>query len=223
MGLATGPAVLLAQQVEAQAGYDLEKAKSMVHDADAGLRQAVGVAPDTDIRIQGGHLDRLPANLSYDVETMMAEAPKQRPDIAAQIATVRSDDAAISRARAEFYPEVEISGNYGQMIWSYTVNGGHTQNLNQPFYGTLLSLRWDLVTGFDRYYGLQKATAARDAARSELKTLQLNVITGVWTAYYDYLSAKKQRDAPRLWSPHQKTPIKPTSKVIGMVLQRSAT
>ena len=195
MGLATGPAVLLARQVEAQAGYDLEKAKSMVHDADAGLRQAVGVAPDTAIRIQEDRLDRLPANLSYDVETMMTAASKQRPDIAAQIATVRSDDAAISRVRAEFYPEVEISGNYGQMIWSYTVNGGHTQNLNQPFYGALLSLRWDLFTGFDRYYGLQKATAARDAARSELKTLQLNVITAVWTAYYDYLSAKKQRDA----------------------------
>ena len=125
----------------------------------------------------------------------MTEASKQRPDIAAQIATVRGDDAAIDRARAEFYPEVEVSGNYGQVIWSYTVNGGHTQNLNQPFYGALLTLRWDLFTGFDRYYGLQKATAARDAARSELKSLQLNVITAVWTAYYDYLSARKKRDA----------------------------
>jgi outer membrane protein TolC len=195
MGLATGPAVLLARQVEAQGVYDLENAKSMVHDADAGLRQAVGVAADTDIRIQEGRLDQLPTNLSDDVETMMTEALKQRPDIASQIATVRGDDAAIARARAEFYPEVEISGNYGQVIWSYTVNGGPTQNLNQPFYGALLTLRWDLFTGFDRYYGLQKATAARDAARSELKSLQLNVITGVWTAYYDYRSAKKKRDA----------------------------
>jgi outer membrane protein len=195
MGLATGPAVLLAKQVEAQAVYDLENARSMVHVADANLRQAVGVAADTDIRIQEGRLERLPTNLSEDVETMMTEALKQRPDIASQIAAVRGDDAAIARARAEFYPEVEISGNYGQVIWSYTVNGGSTQNLNQPFYGALLTLRWDLFTGFGRYYGLQNATAARDAARSELRSLQLNVITGVWTAYYDYLSAKKKRDA----------------------------
>ena len=30
---------------------------------------------------------------------------------------------------------------------------------------------------------------------SELKSLQLNAIEAVWTAYYDYLSAKKKRDA----------------------------
>jgi len=49
---------------------------------------------------------------------------------------------------------VEIGGNYGQIIWSYTVNGGSTQDLNQPFYGALLTLRWDLFSGFDRYYGI---------------------------------------------------------------------
>jgi outer membrane protein TolC len=195
VGLATEPQVLLATQVEAQAVYDLENAKSMVHDAEAGLRQTVGVAADTDINIHSGQLDRLPQNVGDDVEKLMADALKRRPDIAGQIAAVRAGDAAIARARSEFYPEVEVSGNYGQIIWSYTINGGNTQNLNQPFYGALVTLRWNLFTGFERYYGLQKATAERDGARSQLKSLQLNVITAVWTAYDDYLSAKKKRDA----------------------------
>jgi ATP-dependent protease ClpP protease subunit len=77
MGLANGTAVFLAKQVEAQAVYDLENAKSMVHDADAGLRQAVGIAADTDIRIQTARLDRLPENLGDDVETMRTAALKQ--------------------------------------------------------------------------------------------------------------------------------------------------
>ena len=81
--------------------------------------------------------------------------------IAAQIAAVPAGDAAIERAESEYYPEVEAGGNYGQVIWSYTVNGGNTQDLNQPFYGALLTLRWNIFTGFDRYYGLQKATAQR--------------------------------------------------------------
>jgi outer membrane protein len=195
VGLATEPQVMLAKQVEAQAVYDLENAKSMVHDAEAGLRQAVGVAADTHIRILSGQLDLLPKNLNDDVEQLMADALKQRPDIAAQIALVGADNAAILRVKSDFYPEVELSGNYGQIIWSYTVNSGNTQNLNQPFYGALLTLRWNLFTGFDRYYGVQRAIAERDAARSELKSLQLNVIAAVWTAYYDYLSAKKKRDA----------------------------
>jgi outer membrane protein TolC len=195
VGLGTKPQILLAKQLEAQAVYDLENAHSMVHDAEAGLRQAVGVAPDADIRIQNDHLDRIPQDLGPDVETLMADALKKRPDLAAQSATVRASDAAIDFARSEFYPKVELSGNYGQIIWSYTVNSGHTQNLNQPFYGALVALRWDLFTGFDRYYGVQKATAERDAARSELKAQQLNATVAVWKAYYDFASAKKKYGA----------------------------
>ncbi len=195
VGLATKPQVLLAKQVEAQAVYDLENANSQVHDAEASLRQAVGVPADANLNIDAGQLDRLPKNLSDDVEALIAEAIKRRPDLAAQIAAVRAGDAAIARARAEFYPEISVGGNYGQVIWSYTVNGGHTQNMNQPFYGAGLTMRWDLFTGFDRYYAVQKATAERGAALSELRSLQLNVIAGTWTAYYDFLSAKKKRDA----------------------------
>ena len=49
MGLATRPQILLAQQVEAQAVYDLENAKAMVHDAESVLYEAIGVAPDAAI------------------------------------------------------------------------------------------------------------------------------------------------------------------------------
>ena len=195
VGLATHPQILLATQVEAQAVFDLENAKSMVHDAASVLYQAIGVAPDVSIDVQGIDRQNVPPSLADDVEKLIADALKQRPDIAAQIAAVHAGDAAIAGAKSEFYPEVEVSGNYGQIIWSYTVNGGHTQNLNQPFYGALLSLRWNLFTGFDRYYGVRKATAQRNAARAELKSLELDVVASVWRAYYDFLSAKKKYDA----------------------------
>jgi outer membrane protein len=195
VGLATKPQVLLAKQVQAQAVYDLENANSQVHDAQASLRQTVGVPADTNLDVDAGQLDRLPKSLGDDVEALIAEAIKQRPDLAAQIAAVRAGDAAVERARAEYYPEISVGGNYGQVIWNYTVNGGHSQNLNQPFYGAGLTMRWDLFTGFDRYYAEQKARAEKGAALSELRSVQLNVIAGTWTAYYDFLSAKKKRDA----------------------------
>jgi outer membrane protein len=195
MGLATRPQILLAQQVAAQAVYDLENAKSMVHDAESVLYETIGVAPDVPINVQNVDLQNVPPNLSDDVQTFIADALKKRPDIAAQIAAIRASDAAIAGAKSEFYPEIGVSGNYGQIIWSYTVNGGHTQNLNQPFYGALLTLRWDLFTGFDRYYGVRKATAERDLARTELKSLELEVVGTVWRAYYDFLSARKKYDA----------------------------
>jgi outer membrane protein len=195
IGLATKPQVLLAKQVQAQAVYDLESANSQVHDAEAGLRQTVGVPADTNLNIDAGQLDQLPKGLGDDVEALIAEAVKRRPDLAAQIAAVRAGDAGVARARADYYPEVSVGGNYGQVIWNYTVNGGHSQNLNQPFYGAGLTMRWDLFTGFDRYYAVRNATAERGAALSELRSLQLNAIAATWTAYYDFLSAKKKRDA----------------------------
>jgi len=195
MGLATKPQILLARQVEAQAVYDLENAKSMVHDAESVLYQAIGVAPDVSISVQSVDHQNVPVGLGDDIEKLIADAIEKRPDVAAQIAAVRAGDAAIARAESEFYPEVAVSGNYGQIIWSYTVNDGHTQNLNQPFYGALLTLRWNLFTGFDRYYGVHRATAERNAARSQLKSLELDVVATVWRAYYDFLSAKKKYDA----------------------------
>ncbi len=195
MGLATKRQILLARQVEAQAVYDLENAKSMVHDAGSSLCEAIGVASNVPITVQGIERQSIPANLSDDVETLINDAVKKRPDIAAQIAAVRAGNAAIDRAESEFYPEVGVSGNYGQVIWSYTVNDGHTQNLNQPFYGALLTLRWNLFTGFDRYYAVRKATAQRNKARAELKSLELEVTAAVWKAYYDFFSARKKYDA----------------------------
>jgi len=195
MGLATHPQVLLAKQVEAQAVYDLENARSMVHDAESVLYEAIGVAPDVSIAVQSVDRQNVPADLGDDVEKLIVEALKKRPDVAAQIAAVRAGDAAIARAESEFYPELGVSGNYGQIIWSYTVNNGHTQNLNQSFYGALFTLRWDLFTGFDRYYGVRKATAERNVAQSKLKSLELDVVATVWRAYYDFLSARKKYDA----------------------------
>src|SRR5208282_5974107 len=192
MGLATRPQILLAKQVEAQATYDLENAKSMVNDAESVLFEAMGVAPDVPIVVQGIERQNVPPRLDEDVEKLMSDALQKRPDLAAQVAAVRAGDAAIAGAESEFYPEVGVSGNYGQVIWSYTVNDGHTQDMNQPFYGALLTLRWDLFTGLDRYYGVRKATAERNATRAELKSLELDVAATVWRAYYDFLSAKKK-------------------------------
>jgi len=56
-------------------------------------------------------------------------------------------------------------------------------------------MRWNIFTGFDRYYAVEKASAAKGAAVSDLRSLKLSVIAATWTAYYDFLSAKKKRDA----------------------------
>jgi len=94
------------------------------------------------------------------------------------------------------------------------VNGGSRQDLNQPFYGAMLTLRWDLFTGFDRYYGVHKAMAQRNASRSQLKALKVDVIATVWKDYYHFLSAKRNTLLPRRWSRRQKKRTTPIWKAI---------
>ena len=98
MGLAARRQILLARQVEAQAIYDLENAKSMVHDTGSGLCQAIGVPSNVPISIRGIEGQNIPPNLPDDVKTLINNAAKKRPDIAARIAAVRASDSAIDRA-----------------------------------------------------------------------------------------------------------------------------
>jgi len=42
---------------------------------------------------------------------------------------------------------------------------------------------------------VRSATAERNAARSQLKSLEVDVVATVWRAYYDFLSARKKYDA----------------------------
>jgi outer membrane protein TolC len=42
---------------------------------------------------------------------------------------------------------------------------------------------------------VRKATAQRDKARAELKSLELEVSAAVWKAYYDFFSARKKYEA----------------------------
>ena len=104
MGLATQPQILMAKQVEAQAVYDLENARSMVHDAESGLAQAIGVASDVPINVQSTDREKVPPTLGDDVEKLIDDAVTKRPDIAAKIAAVRAGDAAIAAGAGGVLP-----------------------------------------------------------------------------------------------------------------------
>ena len=56
---------------------------------------------------------RCPAAVEEPIEAVMARAIGQRPDLLAQVASMRSADAEIKRARSAYYPQVNFSGDWG--------------------------------------------------------------------------------------------------------------
>jgi len=195
VGLATRPELLLARQVETRAVYDLENAHVAVKNAEAELALTLGLPANRPLAIENLDQAPMPKELDQAVDTLIDTALAQRPDLAARVAELRAADAAVARAKAEFFPSFGFAGHYGQNIWDYTITNG-TQRFrnNEPNYATVFSFNWDIFKGFDRLNAVHEAEADSRAARAALASTELDAIAEVWRAYYDYRAAVRKLD-----------------------------
>jgi outer membrane protein len=189
LGLATEPELLLSRQRVAQSQYDLASAYLLVREAQASLAVALGVAANTALDVPSLDSIPIPAGLGGEVDQLIETAVRQRPDLAAQVATLDARHAEVERAKAEFFPVVGIYGAYGEQSWGYRFDGTPTAKINQPQYGGLLTMKWDIFTGFKRLNDVRQAEASRDAAGAQLKSLEVEAISSVWRAYYEFQTA----------------------------------
>ena len=192
LGLATQPALLLSRARVAQSQFDLANARLFVREAQANLALAIGVAANAPLDVENLDTQRIPASFTAEVDQLIADAVRRRPDLAAQVASLNARDAGIERARAAFYPSVDVTAKYGEQIWSYQFQGPPTQDPIQPQYGGQITLSWDLFTGFKRQNLLRQAEADRAAAIAALRSGEIGTIAEVWRAYYEFASTKEK-------------------------------
>ncbi len=194
LGLATEPELLLAKERVAQSRFDLANAHLLVHDAEAQLAVALGVPANALPQIEGLEHEPVPKSLNAEVDMLIAQARRQRPDLAARVASLRAREAEVSQARAQFFPVAGLSANYGENLWNYTFATPRTAQTGQPQYSALLTLRWDIFTGFRRLNDVRRAEADREVARAELKALEIEAISQVWRAYHEFESSLSKYD-----------------------------
>jgi outer membrane protein len=192
LGLATQPELLLARARVAQAEYDLANAQLFVQQGQAALALAIGVAANAPFDVESLQNQHVPQSFGREVDQLIAEAVRRRPDLAAQVATLNARQAGIDRARAAFYPTVDALANYGEQLWNFQFGGPFTQKPIQPQYTGQLMLNWDLFTGFARLNQLRQAEAERAAAAAALQAGELSAIAEVWRAYYEFVSTQKK-------------------------------
>ncbi len=179
VGLATKPEALLARQVEAQARYDVENAIVAVKNGEADLAVTLGVRADRPLRIEP-LAAQTPTELDGAVESVIADALRDRPDLAARAADLRAAEAQVAKARADFLPTLGFRGAYGQQIWNYQAADKSNLRANEPSYDTLFTFDWPLFTGFERRNALLAAEHATAAARAELAAREVDAIAEVW-------------------------------------------
>jgi outer membrane protein len=192
LGLATQPELLLAKESVAQSRFDLANADLMVRDAEAQMSVALGVPADPPLMIARLENQAIPQELNRSVEDLIAEARRQRPDLVARIAELHATEADIRQARAQFFPVLGLSAGYGENLWNFTLAGPPTVQFGQPQYSALLTLRWDVFTGFKRLNDLRTAEDERDVARADLRSAEIDVIAEMWRAYFELDSSRSR-------------------------------
>lgn len=192
LGLATEPELLLAKERVAQSRFDLANAQLMVHDGEAQIAVVLGVPADPPVRIMGLETQAPPRQLNQSVEALIAEARRQRPDLAARVASLRASEADVTLARAQFFPVVGLSTSYGENLWNFSFLTPRTVQTGQPQYSALLNLRWDLFTGFKRLNDVRRAEDDREVARAELRSAEIDTIAEMWRAYYELDSSRSK-------------------------------
>ncbi len=194
LGLATQPEYLLAKEREAQSKYDLANARLMVAEARADLAVALGIPADEPFAVEP--LDRMaaPRALGAELEALIGEAKRMRPDLAARVAEMRQREAIRREAAAQWRPEIDLESAYGQDVWGFQIAGPPTVNVNEPQYSAIVALRWDLFTGFRRRNDDRRAESEQAAARDALRSRQIDAIAEVWRAYYEFQSAREKYD-----------------------------
>jgi outer membrane protein len=94
-GLATLPDVLEARAETAQARYEVASIGGLEDIAHGVLANVLGVAPTGSFRVEDVSKAPLPAEVEESVQTITARALGKRPDLLAEVASLRSADAAM--------------------------------------------------------------------------------------------------------------------------------
>jgi outer membrane protein len=110
-GIGTSVETAQANQLFAQAAFDLVQAQNAERDAYHGLISAVGISPLAVVRVQDVSRRPLGVLSVAPVERMIADAVARRPDIQASLATARAASASIKAAEADLLPKVFVSAS----------------------------------------------------------------------------------------------------------------
>jgi outer membrane protein TolC len=110
-GVGTSVETAQANQLFAQAAFDLVQAQNAERDAYHGLISAIGISPLAVVRVQDVSRRPLGVLSVVPVERMIADAVARRPDVQASLATARAASASIRAAEADLLPKVFISAS----------------------------------------------------------------------------------------------------------------
>src|SRR6202453_2610748 len=131
-GLATLPDVLNARAETSHAVFDEESADGDEKIARVTLTETVGADPSPDVVIDSQRSAPLPEKLTMSIDKLIDRAMANRPELMAQTLRIRSAEAGIRAAKAEYKPQILLSGSVAQTsVWPSS-DYGHLGQASEP-------------------------------------------------------------------------------------------
>ncbi len=192
MALQKGGVASLSDVLQAQTAYDqsvlarvqYELAAASAHGA---LSVTIGYPADQALKLNAQPVPAAVPALSARMADLMAEARRQRPDLAAAFAQRDAAEANVTVARAAGRPAISIQGGRSG---SYTAD---VANQNYSQVGIYVTV--PIFTGFKVAYGVRQAQATLENSEVNVDKIRLQVTSDVWNAYYSLDSANQQLGA----------------------------
>jgi len=183
VGLATIADVLQAKTALSQEQLNLETTQGNLQAARGGLAAALGLPANLpfDLAALPGPIPV--GTLSQSVDSVINEALRNRPDLAAARAQAASAAAEVRVARSAEFPSLTLGSNAARTYSTSQVFAG-------PSYGVTLGLSIPIFNGFSHQYDVSAARAQADAISALADQTRQLVVTQVFISYYALQTAE---------------------------------
>ncbi|MBC7843605.1 MAG: TolC family protein [Gemmatimonadaceae bacterium] len=185
VGLATIADVLQARTALAQAELVAQSADGTLRATRANLALAMGLDANRPFEVATDTSAFPLRELAESVDTLIAHAERDRPDLAATRAQVRQSEAQIAVARSATLPALTMGSTAGR-------NFANVSTLEGQTYALTLGLSIPIFSGNARQYDVVVARENAAAAAARAEQARLTSAAQVYTSYYALRTAAQR-------------------------------
>jgi TolC family type I secretion outer membrane protein len=177
VGLATIADVLQARTALSQEQLNLETTQGNLQAARGSLASALGLPANLPFELEPLSGALPVRSLAVSVDSVINDALRNRPDLAAARAQAAAAESQVRVTRAAELPSLALSGNTARTYSTPQVFAG-------PSYTLTLGLQIPIFNGFSHQYDVVAAQAQADAIAALADQTRQTVMTQVFVSYY---------------------------------------
>ena len=179
-GSATPADKLQAQTAWSQATLNRIGAEGTLKKAQGSLANILGLEANRRLALAPANTETVPEDFERDVNALIVEAKRRRPDLIAAEAQVKAAEASAEAARAARLPTISLSASTTQL---------NTAGVNSHGSSLGVSVNVPLFAGFSPTYRVRAAEAQVEAQQARMEQISLQVALDVWNAWQNLVTA----------------------------------